>query len=62
MLEKDFKLGAKNEQRVLPIINKVFETSFYKSDNQFDEFDFYCYSSKTMLEVKSICYTYGDKT
>lgn len=61
MFEKDYKRGTNNEKRVLPIINKVFQTTFKKTENPFDEFDFYCFSSKTMLEVKSICYNYGEK-
>ena len=61
MFKTDIQKGKENEKRVYPIINQVFETSFKKSDNPFDEFDFYCYKTKTMLEVKSICYTYGEK-
>ena len=55
----DLQKGKENEKRVHPIINRIFQTEF-KQTHPFASFDFKDYKSRTELEVKSICYSYGE--
>jgi len=59
MFRTDIQKGDDNENRVLPIINEVFQTEFKKT-HPFALFDFKDYKTKTELEVKTISYSYGE--
>ena len=59
MFKTDIQKGDDNENRVLPIINEVFQTEFKKTQ-PFALFDFKDYKTRTELEVKSISYLYGE--
>jgi len=59
MYREDIQKGKINEERVHPIINRVFQTNF-KETPQYALFDFKDFQTNTMVEVKSIGYKYGE--
>lgn len=49
----DEKMGHKNEARVLPIINNLFDCKFSHTE-KYSEIDFKCDKEKILVEVKTI--------
>jgi hypothetical protein len=57
--EKRLILGANNENELKPIIERNFGVNLVKTENRYDNYDFYDVNRKYVFEIKSLIITYN---